>query len=141
MGQKQLLLVILVTIAVGFATVFAINSFGSSTINANRDAVRNDVATIATAAIDWHTKPEVLGGGNNSFTNLTFNDIVFSADSIFDNGLSTSNLNGIYVLSLGSATSITVTATPTSNFSAKDPIIITGTATPSGLTLAEEAIQ
>ena len=66
MGQQQLLLVILVTILVGIATVVAINTFGSSNVNANRDAVRNDVAAIATAAQAWYIKPEMLGGGNNS---------------------------------------------------------------------------
>ncbi|MDZ7806938.1 MAG: hypothetical protein U5K71_07465 [Gracilimonas sp.] len=50
MGQQQLLLVILVTIIVGIATVVAINTFGSAADSANLDAVRQDVATIAASA-------------------------------------------------------------------------------------------
>ena len=140
MGQQQLLLVILVTILVGIATVVAINTFGSSNVNANRDAVRNDVAAIATAAQAWYIKPEMLGGGNNSFANLTFNDIGFAADSIYNSGLTAANLNGVYVLGTGTATSITVTATPTSNVSADDAITITGTISPNNLSLAEAAV-
>lgn len=139
MGQQQLLLVILVTILVGIATVVAINTFGSSNENANRDAVRNDVAAIATAAQAWYIKPAMLGGGNNSFAGMTFDDIGFAADSVFNSSLSAANLNGTYVLGTGTATSITVTATPTSNTSSDSPITITGTITPSGLSLAETA--
>lgn len=40
MGQQQLLLVILVTIIVGIATVVAINTFSSAADSANLDAVR-----------------------------------------------------------------------------------------------------
>ena len=47
MGQQQLLLVILVTIIVGIATVVAINTFGTAADNANIDAVRNDMTAIA----------------------------------------------------------------------------------------------
>lgn len=54
MGQQQLLLVILVTIIVGIATVVAINTFGSSAEQANLDAVRQDIAQIATAAQAWY---------------------------------------------------------------------------------------
>ncbi len=139
MGQQQLLLVILVTILVGIATVVAINTFGSSNINANRDAVRNDIAAIASASQAWYIKPAMLGGGNNSFDGLTFNDIGFAADSIFNGGLSATNLNGTYVLGTGTAESITVTATPTSNASTDSPITITGTITSNGLSLQETA--
>jgi len=145
MGQQQLLLVILVTILVGIATVVAINTFGSSNVNANRDAVRNDIAAIATAAQAWYIKPGMLGGGNNSFdgstmnpagSGLTFRQIGFAAETISEDGLTATNLNGTYELTIA-AQSITVVATPSSNPSADQAIEITGTIVPNGLTLAE----
>lgn len=139
MGQQQLLLVILVTILVGIATVVAINTFGSSNINANRDAVRNDIAAIATAAQAWYIKPEMLGGGNNTFTGLTFDDIGFAADTIYNSGLTARNLNGVYLLEVTGAQAFTITANPSSNVTAgADSVVFVGSATPSGLTIAEE---
>ena len=62
MGQQQLLLVILVTIIVGIATVVAINTFGTAADNANIDAVRNDMTAIASGAQSYYMKPAMLGG-------------------------------------------------------------------------------
>lgn len=112
MGQQQLLLVILVTIIVGIATVVAINTFGSAADSANVDAVRQDVAQIAASAQGYYMKPEMLGGGGKDFTNMTFEHITFSADSV--DGTFASNENGSYVLSGGSSTGITITAHPSS---------------------------
>ncbi|MCH8556768.1 MAG: hypothetical protein LAT84_03045 [Balneolia bacterium] len=79
MGQQQLLLVILVTIIVGIATVVALNIFGSSAEQANEDAVRQDIATIAAQAQGWIIKPTVLGGGGGDFSDpaFDFNNISF----------------------------------------------------------------
>lgn len=98
MGQQQLLLVILVTIIVGIATVVAINTFGAAADSANLDAVRQDVAQIAAAAQGYFMKPNMLGGGGRSFEGITFNDIAFSATEISDNGLIAINENGRYIL-------------------------------------------
>ena len=114
MGQQQLLLVILVTIIVGIATVVAINVFGTSAVSANEDAVRQDVLTIAASAQGWYIKPSMMGGGNNSFAGLTFNDIQFPADSIINSGLTAVNMNGTYILGTGTATQIPITAHPSS---------------------------
>ena len=115
MGQQQLLLVILVTIIVGIATVVAINTFSDSADSANVDAVRNDVASIAAAAQGYYIKPAMLGGGGNDFTNISFNNIAFAADSIDNSdGLTALNSNGVYVISGGSATEFTITAHPAS---------------------------
>lgn len=113
MGQQQLLLVILVTIIVGIATVVAINTFGSAADSANVDAVRNDVAQIAAAAQAYYMKPDMLGGGGRSFTGITFNDIAFAANGISANGLTAQNENGFYVLSVNDQ-SIDITANPAS---------------------------
>ncbi len=115
MGQQQLLLVILVTIIVGIATVVAINVFGTSAASANEDAVRQDILTIAAAAQGWYIKPGMMGGGGNSFTGITFNDFNFSAAFIAADGLSASNMNGSYFLSGANDTQVTVTAYPASH--------------------------
>lgn len=116
MGQQQLLLVILVTIIVGIATVVAINVFGTSAESANRDAVRQDILTIAAAAQGWYIKPIMMAGGGNSFVGMTFHDINFSADAIDPvDSIDATNMNGRYTLSAPSATQITITAHPASD--------------------------
>ncbi len=105
MGQQQLLLVILVTIIVGIATVVAINIFGTSAEQANEDAVRQDMATIATAAQGWFMKPTMLGGGGNSFEAIEFGVLPFSCDNIEDfeddgeDFFICENPNGVYTIS------------------------------------------
>ncbi len=96
MGQQQLLLVILVTILVGIATVVAINVFSSAMSASNKDAVRTDLAILATNAHAYYAKPKMLGGGGNSFDGFTFNTIAFPADEISPDGLNARNANGIY---------------------------------------------
>ncbi len=116
MGQQQLLLVILVTIIVGIATVVAINTFSSAADSANLDAVRQDVANIAASAQSYYMKPTQLGGGGQDFTGITFNNLSFASDTI-DQGdlLSALNANGKYVISAAGATQFTITAHPNSD--------------------------
>ncbi len=114
MGQQQLLLVILVTIIVGIATVVAINTFSSAADSANLDAVRQDLAQIASSSQAYYIKPTMLGGGGNSFTGLTFNNITFPSDSVYNSGLSAANTNGAYVMTSVAADEVEVTATPSS---------------------------
>ena len=80
MGQQQLLLVILVTIIVGIATVVAINTFGSAADQANIDAVNNDIATLASAAQGYYMRPQMLGGGGRSFDGITFEKFSFAGE-------------------------------------------------------------
>ncbi|MCC5935497.1 MAG: hypothetical protein JJU35_14715 [Balneolales bacterium] len=118
MGQQQLLLVILVTIIVGIATVVAINIFGTSAEQANQDAVRQDLAQIGTSAQGWYIRPDMLGGGGNSFEGITFRDITFPAESISEDGLTAHNINGTYVIQEGSSeTQFLVRAYPSSDSS------------------------
>lgn len=108
MGQQQLLLVILVTIIVGIATVVAINTFSSASESAQQDAVRQDLASIAAAAQGFYMKPTMLGGGNRTFTGVTFNDLAFPAEEITSGGSVAKNANGTYTLSV-QAQELTVT--------------------------------
>ncbi|WP_440998947.1 hypothetical protein [Fodinibius sp. SL11] len=118
MGQQQLLLVILVTIIVGIATVVAINVFGTSAKSANEDAVRQDILTIASSAQGWYIKPEMMGGGGNSFSGIDFTKFNFSASDIDEtnNNMTAKNMNGTYVLAVeNSGTDLRVTAHPSSD--------------------------
>ena len=114
MGQQQLLLVILVTIIVGIATVVAINTFGSAADSANVDAVRQDVASIAASAQGYFMKPKALGGGGNTFEDIDFTNLSFGGDINSTTPTQASNSNGTYVLSPGTS-SMTITAYPSSD--------------------------
>lgn len=70
MGQQQLLLVILVTILVGIATVVAMNVFGGAAEDANRDMVRQDILQGATTAQAIYARPVMLDGAGGDFTEL-----------------------------------------------------------------------
>jgi type II secretory pathway pseudopilin PulG len=122
MGQQQLLLVILVTIIVGIATVVAINTFGTAADQANIDAVNNDIATLASAAQGYFMRPQMLGGGGRSFVGLTFQGLAFPA-TFTDDDVAV-NENGRYELDDIEAGAFTITAFPASSdgyVSATDP--------------------
>ena len=70
MGQQQLLLVILVTIIVGIATVVALNVFGTQADEANRDAVRQDILGAAASAQGYYLRPEMMDGGGGTFDEM-----------------------------------------------------------------------
>jgi Tfp pilus assembly protein PilE len=135
MGQQQLLLVILVTIIVGIATVVAINTFGSAADSANVDAVRLDLASIAASAQGYYMKPEMLGGGSRSFTGITFHNIAF-AGTVTSN-TEAENENGTYRLSdNGNEENVELTAFASSEYVNGEPAgepTFTVTIIPNGL--------
>jgi hypothetical protein len=71
MGQQQLLLLVLAAVIVGLAVVTGINMFGANAMQANEDAIRNDLISMAGEAQAWYRRPVALGGGGNSFAALT----------------------------------------------------------------------
>ncbi|MGF1669458.1 MAG: hypothetical protein ACFCU6_03345 [Balneolaceae bacterium] len=71
MGQQQLLLVILITILVGIATIVAINTMQVTHEEQNRDAIRQDIMQAHNMAKAYYLKPRVVGGGGESFENVT----------------------------------------------------------------------
>ncbi|PIS27821.1 MAG: hypothetical protein COT43_08525 [Candidatus Marinimicrobia bacterium CG08_land_8_20_14_0_20_45_22] len=101
MGQQQLLLIVLGTIIVGVAVVVGINMFSQGAVNAERDALVQDVNMIGAKAAEYWRKPAEMGGGARDFTGVTFAKL----------GADASNANGTYVLAVVDADSITVTGT------------------------------
>lgn len=103
MGQQQLLLLILAAIIVGIAIVMGINMFGENAVQANQDAVTQDVLTIASRAQGWYRRPAQMGGGGRTFTGLGLDDINFAS----------TNDNGSYSVTITSPQQITITGTGT----------------------------
>jgi len=119
MGQQQLLLVILVTIIVGIATVVAINVFGTAADEANRDAVRQDLLAAATQAQAIWARPTAMGGIGQDFGNLTdlrrLNIPRGSADTFTFSDDLIENDNGDYSFGTGSdATTLVLEGDPSS---------------------------
>ena len=103
MGQQQLLLIVLGTIIVGVAVVVGINMFTTGAINAERDALLQDVNNIASVAAAYWRKPAALGGGARSFVGVTTVTTFGAADS---------NANGAFeITTTATATDFGVTAT------------------------------
>jgi hypothetical protein len=75
MGQQQLLLVILVTIIVGLATIVAVNTFQSAAEEANIDSIRQDILQAQSNANAYALKPQVLGGGNGRYQGISLQAI------------------------------------------------------------------
>ena len=117
MGQQQLLLVILVTILVGIATVVAINVFGTAAEQGNRDAVRQDLLQAAAGAQAIWTRPEQLGGAGGDFGNLD-DDELFSflgiPGSLNAAGDALTNENAVYTIVSAAGNTLIMQAVPAS---------------------------
>jgi hypothetical protein len=121
MGQQQLLLVILVTIIVGIATVVAINIFGSAADQANRDAVRQDLMGAAVQAQAIWARPALMDGANRDFADMGAPEVLArlnipTNDPAFNPGTSTSltNENGTYSITSIEADQLQITGAPSS---------------------------
>lgn len=100
MGQQQLLLVILVTIIIGVASVVAIDTMQTSRTESNVSAMRQDMLMILNDAHIYYQKPKMMSGGGKSFDNIS-KDQILSVDP--------NNENGSYTIS-GSGNTVTVTS-------------------------------
>lgn len=67
MGQQQLLLIILGVIIVGIAIAVGISMFSSSSVQANKDAIVNDLNNLAADAYQYKIRPSTMGGGATSY--------------------------------------------------------------------------
>ena len=95
MGTQQLLLIVLGVIIVGIAVVVGINIFGSNAEQANKDAITQDCLRITAAAQGYYRKPAMLGGGDNSFTDIQITDCGMSEGASTTSG---ANVNATYVV-------------------------------------------
>ena len=69
MGQQQLLLIILGVIIVGIAIAVGLSLFSAQSIQANKDAIINDLNNIAANAYQSRIRPASMGGGNGAYDN------------------------------------------------------------------------
>ena len=100
MGQQQLLLLLLVAIIVGIATVVAINIFDTTTDEVNRDAIRQDLFLAASNAQQIYERPVSLNGISRDFNNME-NEQLISHMNIpgVQIGETIQNVNGTYSIS------------------------------------------
>jgi hypothetical protein len=103
MGQQQLLLIILGVIIVGIAIAVGLSLFTANSIQANKDAMINDINNIAANAYQYRIRTSSMGGGNNSYVGY-----------VIPSRLS-SNSNATYAAGSLSATGCTITGTSSSN--------------------------
>jgi hypothetical protein len=68
MGQQQLLLIILGVIIVGIAIAVGLSLFSAQSIQANKDAIINDLNNIAAHAYQFKIRPSSMGGGQGAYT-------------------------------------------------------------------------
>ena len=124
MGQQQLLLVILVTILVGIATVVAINVFGTAAEQGNRDAVRQDLLTASAGAQAIWARPPALGGVGGDFSVDPPNDAAFfrllgipgsftAEGGTGEDESVLTNENAAYTLTTRGTNQVVITAEPT----------------------------
>jgi Tfp pilus assembly protein PilE len=128
MGQQQLLLIILGVIIVGIAVAVGITMFQDNAVNANRDAVSNDLINLAARAQQFYRRPVGLGGGGSAFTALG-TDITKLTNN-------PTNDNGTYAITSGAAQTITITGTGTSKGTNGSAVTLTCVVTPTGYTVA-----
>ena len=104
MGQQQLLLIILGVIIVGIAIAVGISMFSSGTVQANKDAIINDLNNLAANAYQYRIRPTTMGGGGGGYTGYTIPTKL------------SSNENAAYTVGSISATSMTFTGTSTQGY-------------------------
>ncbi|MGD0036161.1 MAG: hypothetical protein ABSC53_02565 [Bacteroidota bacterium] len=102
MGQQQLLLIILGVIIVGIAIAVGLSLFSAQSVQANHDAIINDLNNIAANAYQFYIRPASMGGGANSYTNYT----IPSRMSSNENGAYTVNANGNTCTITGTSASV-----------------------------------
>ena len=94
MGQQQLLLIVLGVIVVGIAVVVGISAFGKNAEQSNRDAVANDLVSIAAQAQQVFRRPVQLGGKGGTFVLMNMTDIGI----IPGTATTGTNANGVYTV-------------------------------------------
>jgi hypothetical protein len=118
-GQQQLLLIILGVIIVGIAIAVGLSLFSAQSVQANKDAIINDLNNVAAYCYQYKIRPTSMGGGQNSYIGCALPSKIASND------------NATYVLSGATATAIVITgtSTTTANGSIKSTLDANGKAT------------
>jgi hypothetical protein len=99
MGQQQLLLIILGVIIVGIAIAVGLSLFSAQSVQANKDALINDINNVAAYCYQYKIRPASMGGGQSSYAGCTLPTKLATND------------NGTYALSNAGAAAITITGT------------------------------
>ena len=103
MGQQQLLLIILGVIIVGIAIAVGLSLFSAQSIQANKDAIINDLNNIAAHAYQFKIRPSSMGGGQGSYSGYSIPSKMAT------------NENASYSVSGATATAVTIVATSSAN--------------------------
>ena len=102
MGQQQLLLIILGVIIVGIAIAVGLSLFSAQSIQANKDAIINDLNNLAAHCYQYKIRPSSMGGGQGSYSGYSIPSKMAS------------NENAAYVPT-PTATSVSILATSNAN--------------------------
>jgi Tfp pilus assembly protein PilE len=113
MGQQQMMLMMIVTVIVGIMTVVAINIFGDARDEGIKDIIRQDLLEAATVGQMYYKKSSMLGGGGESFVNIT----------LFDIQLDTANAVSAFEITESTTNYFKLTATPFSNLDAFTAVV------------------
>lgn len=81
MGQQQILIVILVTIIAGIATIIAINTFASAQEASNFDAIQQDMTEAQSQSFAYFQKPKAMGGGGGSYVGITLKHLILPEEN------------------------------------------------------------
>jgi len=95
MGQQQLLLIILGVIIVGIAIAVGLSLFSAQSVQANKDAITNDLNNLAANAYQYRIRPSSMGGGSNSYTGYTIPTKLRTNENASYSISSTGDANGI----------------------------------------------
>jgi len=118
MGQQQLLMIVLAIIIVGLAIAVSISLFRSNAIEGKRDILIEETSSLAAMAIQYYKKPEMLGGGSNSFAGWS---IPHQMDQ---------TANGSFMITSHTANQVTITGTGTEVVTGSDSIRVETIVTP-----------
>jgi hypothetical protein len=110
MGQQQLLLIILGVIIVGISIAVGLSLFAANSIQANKDAMINDINNIGANAYQHYIRPASMAGGQQSYDGSGS----ATARAYTVPFRMSSNDNATYAVVAGAQT-ITITGTSTAN--------------------------
>lgn len=70
MGQQQLLMMVLVSIIIGLATILGLVLFENFRDESLNDIIRQEMMEAANYGQAYYNRPSVLGGGSKDFSNI-----------------------------------------------------------------------